>query len=389
MEIPGLSEEKFCRYLETILNVPIVKVNQNGNVLIKYAEIHESTCPDFSKEEITNAIDLKIGIMKRDDDSLYGTVTDLDLNVFLIGPLRPMENERKLTQNRSYYCLFTTIIKTMLMLYEYLTGIEVSFIEFFQMGENAKYRRIIEEHRTRYHFNQQENGWIHNSYMQEKREQNAIREGDIKKLESALSEPVIGKLGVSSKNRIRSVKNNCLTVIVLSVRSAIEGGLDSEEAFRLSDIFMAQVENQNDIEQLVRITRNAEFELTELVARRKKEKSAKISPYIDKCKKYIYKHLHERISVADMADEMGLTESYLSNVFRQEENITITDYIMQLKIYYAQNLLTYSEYNYDEIAYYFGFSSRSHFGSVFKKITGLTPKQYRDQYRIKEFFKES
>lgn len=387
MEVPGLSVKKLCLYLEKLIHVPIVKIDREGVVRESYidGDIPEWT-EDFRKKLSQIGCD-EMKILKRDEKSIYGAVSNGGGFIYLFGPVQITEKESKNRKEQVYNCSFTTFIETMMMFREYLTGKEMDLITFLKNQENEEYVQIIERQRSCYHFEQQENGWIHNSYAQEQREQNAIREGNLEKLKNAFSEPMIGRLGVSSKSHLRSAKNNALTVIAISIRSAIEGGLDAEETFRLSDDYMTRIEAQNNIQKLVEITRSAEVELTKLVAdyKRKQEKS---SPYIDQCKKYIYRHLHQKISIAEIAQEIGVTESYLSYFFRKQENTTITNYILNLKIYYAQNLLIYSEYNYDEIAYYFGFSSRSHFGAVFKKITGETPKQFRDKYRARDFFME-
>lgn len=62
--------------------------------------------------------------------------------------------------------------------------------------------------------------------------------------------------------------------------------------------------------------------------------------------------------------------------------ISLSRYILREKIERAKNLLTYSEYSYIEIATYLGFSSQSHLGAQFKKITGFTLLQYRNTYGV-------
>ena len=59
--------------------------------------------------------------------------------------------------------------------------------------------------------------------------------------------------------------------------------------------------------------------------------------------------------------------------------VSLSQYILDLKIEKAKNLLQYSEYNIVDIANYLSFSSQSHFIQVFQKKTGLTPHKYRTQ----------
>ncbi len=377
-----MKEERFCEYLENLIHVPVMKMNADGQIRTKDAE--EVGCR-LKAEQIKEATD-DVGIIKADEYSMYAVVKKTEMEYFLIGPVWTCADEKRTAKKEKVYeCKFMTLIEAALMLYEYCTGKEKDLFQFIQNEIDDEYKKILEQKKAEYHFFQQENGWMHNSYKQECREQNAIKEGSLEKLKDAVSEPQIGKIGESSKNRIRSIKNTCIIVIALSVRSAIEGGLDSEEAFQMCDNYMTQIENLSDIKTLTELTRNAQIELTRLV-KEKKELVKSDNPYVNKCKKYVYQHLHEKIVVADIAREIGLTESYLSDIFRKKEGMTISAYITKIKISYAQNLLIYSDYNYDEIAYYFGFSSRSHFGSAFKKVTGQTPKQFRDRNHEGEFW---
>ena len=60
-------------------------------------------------------------------------------------------------------------------------------------------------------------------------------------------------------------------------------------------------------------------------------------------------------------------------------------HILREKIGLAKNMLTYSGYSYIEIAAYLGFSSQSHLGKQFKKLTGFTLSEYRNTYGVRQF----
>lgn len=108
---------------------------------------------------------------------------------------------------------------------------------------------------------------------------------------------------------------------------------------------------------------------------------------IEECKNLIFERMHSRIIVRELADELHVSLEYLSALFKKTEGICIRDYIMKQKIQLAENLLTYSEYSLEQIGLYLGFSSQSHFGAVFKKYEGISPKQYRSKYAKKDFSK--
>ena len=81
-----------------------------------------------------------------------------------------------------------------------------------------------------------------------------------------------------------------------------------------------------------------------------------------------------------LAEYTGLSESYLSRVFKQNLGISISDYIREKKIEKATHLLRYSDKSIIDIANYLSFSSQSHFIQTFENFTGMTPKKYRNKY---------
>lgn len=70
--------------------------------------------------------------------------------------------------------------------------------------------------------------------------------------------------------------------------------------------------------------------------------------------------------------------SYLSNLFSEVEGITIEQYIISQKIEKVKELLLYQERSLSEIALQLGYSSSAHLSTQFKKLTGLTPSQFRN-----------
>ena len=69
--------------------------------------------------------------------------------------------------------------------------------------------------------------------------------------------------------------------------------------------------------------------------------------------------------------------SYLSNLFSEIEGITIEQYILNQKIEKVKELLMYNELSLSQIALQLGYSSTAHLSNQFKKLTGLTPSQFK------------
>ena len=232
-------------------------------------------------------------------------------------------------------------------------------------------------------FHNREEGIHHNPYDQEVREMLSIEEGNLELLQKSLAERYSGTLGVLAENPLRSTKNLCIVVIALASRAAIRGGLSPETAFSLSDSYIQQIECCSSADSAGELLRSAEFNYAKLV-RDIRSAFHKKNAIVDNCRNYITTHLHEKITVTDLAEREGISSAYLSELFRKYAHTTIIDYIMKEKINAAKNLLLYSEMELSEIAGYLGFSSQSHFGDKFRKSTGLTPRRFRMLYGVKK-----
>lgn len=237
-------------------------------------------------------------------------------------------------------------------------------------------------------FQNQECGRKHNPYGQELREQRSIELGDTELLRKSLEEDYIGELGTLSRDNVRNWKYLGSVVTTLASRSAIRGGLTPEVAFSMQDSYMQEIDESNSVPHIIHLMRAAEFQFARMV-REQKERQAGIAarenPYIEQCKDYIFSHLHDKLEVSDIAEQLSLNANYLSELFHKYEGVTLKAYIHQEKIQLVKNLLTYSQYTYSEIAAYLGYSSQSHLGKIFRKITGYTMSSYRKEFGLPEF----
>ncbi|MCD8329466.1 MAG: AraC family transcriptional regulator [Lachnospiraceae bacterium] len=212
-------------------------------------------------------------------------------------------------------------------------------------------------------------------YAQEKMMNGMIMEGDIRRVEKYLESAGNQRGGKMSTNPFRQQLYTTIVGIAVAARAALDGGLGEEEAFTLSDSYMQEADTCTSPEQLWDIYRRAVLDFTERVHENKSDvlMSEKIKLSID----YILKHLHYDISLKQIADNAGLSETYFSALFKKETGETVSEFIQKSRVKEAQSMIQYSEYSLLEIGQYLGFCSQSHFSKTFRRYTGMTPGQYR------------
>lgn len=99
---------------------------------------------------------------------------------------------------------------------------------------------------------------------------------------------------------------------------------------------------------------------------------------VNQVKKYIVEHLGEDTSLYHLAEQVHFSQEYLLRIFKKKEGITILQYINDLKLSAAKQMLSDSELPIREIADQLGFASQGYFGRFFRNKMGLTPNAYRE-----------
>ena len=109
-----------------------------------------------------------------------------------------------------------------------------------------------------------------------------------------------------------------------------------------------------------------------------------MSHLIQEAVRYIRHHYAEDIAVSDIAEHIGMSQSWLTKRFKQECGTNIVGYLLDVRIQRAKAMLAQTDMLIMEIACATGFESPGYFISVFRRVVGMTPKAYRDQAQEKK-----
>lgn len=101
---------------------------------------------------------------------------------------------------------------------------------------------------------------------------------------------------------------------------------------------------------------------------------------IIKAQEYIEKHIHEKITVDELAELCTVGRRSFERRFKLATNNTVLEYIQRIKIEAAKRSFETSRKNINEVMFDVGYTDTKAFRTIFKKITGLTPIEYRNKY---------
>lgn len=217
------------------------------------------------------------------------------------------------------------------------------------------------------------------SFEQEQILFNHIKNGDVDSILLLVKDMKDGrngklKAGRMSSDSLRQAQYTAVTLTALGIRYAIKGGLSETEAYSMSDYFIQQIDLQKSSDSVMFLILEMIITLT-LTVQNAKSKQA-YSIYTKKAIDYIYKNLHYKITLPNLSRHCGISEEYLSRVFKKDVGITVSAYIVKEKLEVAQSMLLVRSFTSAEIAHTLGFCSQSHFIDAFKKQYHITPKQF-------------
>ena len=171
---------------------------------------------------------------------------------------------------------------------------------------------------------------------------------------------------------------------LLSLSRYVMVQLDRETAERLV-YFMRRIKKEYSQDEFLNkkytenLIRCILIELLRLEKHRTEQPSEQLSLPIQKAIYYLRTHFREPITLEDVARFGGFSPSHMSKMFREYVGIGVKEYLTELRLNQAEQLMRLSEESVTNVAEYCGFGSISHFLHVFHERYGCSPLKYRKQ----------
>ena len=249
-------------------------------------------------------------------------------------------------------------------------------------------RKIIDEQNKRLiiaNFLQRETHTYHHSYDEELLQYEYLRDGDLRSVEESKRLFRTGITGKLSDDPVRDKKYLFVASTTLATRFAIEGGMEAQSAYNLSDLYIQKMDTLKTIDEVYELQTDMITDFTSKLKELHRSDTVTLSDNeinrpVYKVMDYIFYHLHEKITLADISAHVHMSPNYLNSLFRKEIGCTIQRYIRDKRIMTAKNMLLYSDYSESAISEFLAFSSTSYFIKIFHEMTGITPREYQRKY---------
>ena len=119
------------------------------------------------------------------------------------------------------------------------------------------------------------------------------------------------------------------------------------------------------------------LELLALIARQPQQLDGRKPVWLRRVEARLRDEFTVKLTMPELAAEAGVHPAHLAVVFRRFHHTTIGEYVQQLRVRAACDLLRQNQISMAEIALQLGFADQSHFSRIFHRLTGMTPKNWR------------
>ncbi len=136
---------------------------------------------------------------------------------------------------------------------------------------------------------------------------------------------------------------------------------------------MEHLNQLNSLNNIIEYLNSFRINICDLLDTRK---NSKIDMIIELTKKYVNNHYTEKLTLSSVSEALNFSSGYLSSSFKKHTGSNFSDYISYVKIEKAKELIDTHTHLMYEISEMLGFDNPYYFSKVFKKVTGMSPREY-------------
>lgn len=211
-------------------------------------------------------------------------------------------------------------------------------------------------------------------YSYENELMSAVAAGQIHKADMLLTGFTTLSFEQRLSDPVRNAKNYCIIMNTLLRKAAEQGGVHPVYLDSTSSSYAARIEQLSTIEAIPSLM----VEMFRGYCRLVRSHAMKhYSPPVQKVITLVDSDLTANLSLRTLAQALNVSGSYLSTLFKKETGKTLTEYINERRIHHAMHLLRTTRLQVQTVAQHCGIVDVQYFSKVFKKITDMTPKEYR------------
>ncbi len=216
---------------------------------------------------------------------------------------------------------------------------------------------------------------LENRYEGERKLMKAVSQGITHKAEQMISNSSELMLEMRVPDPVRNMKNYVIVTNVLLRKAVEQGGVHPFYIDSVSSDYARKIEKIRSVQEGVDMMHDMIYKYCALV---KNHSMKNYSLLVQKVITIIDSDLTADLSLHNQAEMLNVNASYLSTLFKKETGMTLTEYVTKKRIEHAAFLLVSTNLQIQTVAQNCGIYDVNYFTKTFKKQTGKTPREYRE-----------
>jgi two-component system response regulator YesN len=187
---------------------------------------------------------------------------------------------------------------------------------------------------------------------------------------------LFGEIFSYAGGKMETIRLRLFEIMAFLSRSALDSGAPLPLVDRIAAEAFSLVREEKDFERICySVTRLVEVFIDKIFSHRDPKR---LSEHLSRAVEYIMENYYDEITLNRVADEIFVSSFYLSHLFRKELDTTFSDYLCRVRINHAKMFLKNDQQiKIQEVTGKVGFNDPNYFAKSFKKLTGVTPREYQ------------